>query len=303
VIRNLSYVGFASSRCDDWRHFGPDILGMELAPDGPDGAVRLRVDEAPWRLAIHPGAANDLRNVGWNVGGAASLEAAAARMSKLGFDVSDEQPGDRPASALVSFVDPFGFRHELAAALPEAGPFIPGRPVEGFVTGEQGLGHLVFVVPDLDAALEFYLGALGFRLSDSVRSEFQLRFLHCPGRAVRHHTVALAVVPGMRGVHHLMLEVASIDDVGWAYDLVRAEGLTLAMDFGRHSNDLMTSFYVRTPSGFEIEYGTGGRIIDDDNWEPAEYDSGDLWGHHTPATGFAFPDNVRPFTSYDRLQP
>jgi len=295
MIRNLSYVGFASPRCDDWRHFGPDLLGMEMVPDGPDGAVRLRVDEAPWRLAVHPGAADDLRYVGWNVGDAASLETTAARLSDLGFEVSGEQPGDRPATALVSFVDPFGFRHELAAELPAAGPFTPGRPIEGFVTGEQGLGHVVFVVPDLDAALEFYTGVLGLRLSDSVRSEFHLRFLHCPGRAVRHHTVALAVVPGMAGFHHLMLEVASIDDVGRAYDLVRAEALTLAMDFGRHSNDLMTSFYVRTPSGFEIEYGTGGRVIDDDNWQPTEYESGDLWGHHVPAKGFLLPDILRPF--------
>ena len=38
------------------------------------------------------------------------------------------------------------------------------------------------------------------------------------------------------------------------------------MSLGRHTNDLMTSFYVRTPSGFEIEYGTGGIVVDDDTW-------------------------------------
>ena len=32
------------------------------------------------------------------------------------------------------------------------------------------------------------------------------------------------------------------------------------MTLGTHTNDRMTSFYVRTPSGFEIEYGFGGRI-------------------------------------------
>jgi 3,4-dihydroxy-9,10-secoandrosta-1,3,5(10)-triene-9,17-dione 4,5-dioxygenase len=294
MIRNLSYVGFASPHTDDWRHFGPDILGTEMAPAGPDGAVRLRVDEAPWRLAIHPGAENDLLYVGWNVGDATSLESAADTMMKRGFEVTRHQLGDRPASDVVSFFDRFGFRHELAAELPESGSFTPGRPIAGFVTGEQGLGHLVFVVPDLDAALEFYVGVLAMRLSDSVESEFSLRFLHCPGRAARHHTVALAAIPGMVGIHHLMLEVASIDDVGRAYDLARTEGLTMAMDLGRHTNDLMTSFYVRTPSGFEIEYGTGGRRIDDNDWEPTVYDSGDLWGHHPPATGLLLPEILRP---------
>ena len=295
MIRSLSYLGFASPRTDDWRHFGPDILGAEMAPDGPDGAIRLRVDEAPWRLAIHPATADDLLYVGWNVGDATSVERAAARIEELGFDVNHDQPGDRPARTLVSFVDPFDFRHELAEELPEDRPFSPGRPIAGFVTGDQGLGHLVLVVPDLDTALEFYVGVLGLRLSDSVESGLSLRFLHCPGRAARHHTLALAALPGLVGVHHLMLEVASIDDVGRAYDLARTAGLTIAMDLGRHSNDLMTSFYVRTPSGFEIEYGTGGRRIDDDIWEPAVYDTGDLWGHHPPATGLPVPEILRPF--------
>ena len=55
-----------------------------------------------------------------------------------------------------------------------------------------------------------------------------------------------------------MLEVAALDDVGTALDIVNERQIPLAMSLGRHTNDLMTSFYVRTPSGFEIEYGTGG---------------------------------------------
>ena len=57
------------------------------------------------------------------------------------------------------------------------------------------------------------------------------------------------------------------------------------MSLGRHTNDLMTSFYVRTPSGFEIEYGTGGRLIDDDTWKVGAYDAQSLWGHRPPPGG------------------
>ena len=52
-----------------------------------------------------------------------------------------------------------------------------------------------------------------------------------------------------------MLEVEQSTDVGRALDIVNDKKLTLAMSLGRHTNDMMTSFYVRTPSGFEIEYG------------------------------------------------
>jgi hypothetical protein len=66
------------------------------------------------------------------------------------------------------------------------------------------------------------------------------------------------------------------------------------MSLGRHTNDLMTSFYVRTPSGFEIEYGTGGRVVDDETWEVVPYDAQSIWGHQPPASGPLFPSILRP---------
>ena len=42
----------------------------------------------------------------------------------------------------------------------------------------------------------------------------------------------------------------------------------------------MTSFYSRTPSGFMVEYGWGGRCIDPASWQPGEMtNGGSLWGH------------------------
>ena len=54
------------------------------------------------------------------------------------------------------------------------------------------------------------------------------------------------------------------------------------MSLGRHTNDMMTSFYVRTPSGFEIEYGTGGLLVDEENWKVETYDATSFWGHRPP---------------------
>jgi 2,3-dihydroxybiphenyl 1,2-dioxygenase len=280
MIRNLAYVGFRSPNADEWRTFGPEVLGVELAPDGPDGAVRLRVDDAAHRIAIHPGERNELAYVGWQVD---DLDATTRALDDAGIDVE-----------AGSFADPFGFRHELVTTLEQGPPFAPGRPMSGFVTGEQGLGHVVLIVPDLAAGEAFYTDVLGFRLSDSVEAGLSLRFFHCAGSAARHHTVAMASVPGMVGMHHLMLEVRSLDDVGTALDIVHERELKLAMTLGRHTNDLMTSFYVRTPSGFEIEYGTGGLVVDDDTWEVGLHDSQSIWGHKGPAEPL-FPGILGPF--------
>lgn len=54
----------------------------------------------------------------------------------------------------------------------------------------------------------------------------------------------------------------------------------VAYSLGRHTNDYMTSFYVNTPSGFFVENGWGGRIIDQATWKPHETFAGpSFWRH------------------------
>lgn len=85
--------------------------------------------------------------------------------------------------------------------------------------------------------------------------------------------------------NHLMIEAASLDDVGRAYDIINAAGIDLQMTFGRHTNDGVTSFYMRTPSGFAIEIGYGGELIDSDEWEVKTFRSPSRWGHEPQKAG------------------
>ena len=173
----------------------------------------------------------------------------------------------------------------------EPDSFTPGRPGTSFVTGDGGMGHVVLIVPDLDDATHLFQEVLGFRHSDDIDMGLYVRFFHCNRR---HHTLAISAVPGMTGVHHLMLEVADVDTVGRAYDTVNEQHLQLAMTLGRHTNDHMTSFYVRTPSGFEVEYGAGGRLLDTSKpWTPEQFDAMSFWGHKPPEGGL-FPGILHP---------
>lgn len=291
MIRSLAYVGFTSPAAAEWRTFGPEILGAQLV-DRADNVVALRVDERAARIMVHPGDRNDLAYIGWDCGDRQGLEATVARVRASGFAVVDDPAGaaERHVASMSSFSDPFGIRHELTEGLAVVGPFEPGRPMSGFHTGDQGLGHIVLMVPDLDQGMRFFVDVLGFLVSDHIEVGMSLRFLHCNAR---HHTVALSAVPGMVGLHHLMLEVNDADDVGRALDIVNERKLPLAMTLGKHTNDLMFSFYVRSPSGFEIEYGAGGRAIDDATWTVETYDAMSLWGHKPPATPLR-PGVIRP---------
>jgi 3,4-dihydroxy-9,10-secoandrosta-1,3,5(10)-triene-9,17-dione 4,5-dioxygenase len=77
-----------------------------------------------------------------------------------------------------------------------------------------------------------------------------------------------------------MLECNSLDDVGSARDIARRQGTPVVIDLGKHMNDHMVSFYVANPSQFAIEYGWGGRTIDDSCWRVGRYESVEsIWGH------------------------
>ena len=294
MIKALSYIGFRSPNAAAWASFGPEVLGAQQAEPGVDGSVRLRVDGSEARIVVHPGDRDELAYLGWDVGGPDGLAAAADLVRRAGVTVGDDPVAadERRVAEVATFVDPFGFRHELSYGLASAGPFAPGRPISGFVTGDGGLGHVVLVVPDLEQAGSFYREVLGFKVSDTIDQGIPITFLHCNHR---HHTLAFAGGHGLVGVHHLMLEVGSLDDVGAALDIVGERELPMAMGLGRHTNDLMTSFYVRTPSGFEIEYGTGGRLIDDATWTVDTYDAQSLWGHRPPPGGSPRPGLISRF--------
>jgi catechol 2,3-dioxygenase-like lactoylglutathione lyase family enzyme len=138
------------------------------------------------------------------------------------------------------------------------------------------MGHAVLHVPDAAALVPFYRDVLGFRLSDYGTQPVPLYFFHVNGR---HHSFAI-IGSGKSGFHHFMVEYDNLDDVGQGYDLAMNGMAEVAYTLGRHTNDYMTSFYAHTPSGFFVESGWGGRIIDPDKWEPHETTTGpSFWGH------------------------
>lgn len=278
-VRGLGYLGMQASDLDQWRRFGTGLLGLQVAEDSRD-RLAFRMDAAAARLFLAAGHHDAAEFFGWSVDDAAALDALAAALDAAGFPVSPMSAGlaaRRGVAGGLVTTDPGGHRVELFWGQTQApGPFVPGRPLSGFRTGALGMGHLVLKVERIEAMLPFYQTLLGFRLSDYTLAPFKAYFFHSNAR---HHSLALIESPE-RGVHHLMLEVRSLDDVGQGYDLAQLESGRVAATLGRHANDHMMSFYLRTPSPFFVEYGWGGRDIDPACWTPHEIKAGpSLWGH------------------------
>lgn len=282
-VASLGYLVLGVSDLDAWSQYAQGILGVCVYPG--DDALLLRYDSETWRVKLAPSGEDDVTVAGFSVADVAALGDIASRLTASGVAVEAGSPAlcrDRGVDRLVSCKDPDGLAVELyVGARPATEPLRLPRDLSGFVTGDQGLGHMVISVSDIAKAEAFYRDGLGFLLSDHITlgppdRQFTLTFLHCNRR---HHTLALLPVPTPKRLNHIMVQVGSLDEVGTTLDLAMAAGTKISSGLGKHTNDRMTSFYMKTPSGFDIEFGYGGVEIDDAVWQTTSYNTASIWGH------------------------
>ena len=280
-VEALGYVCARTRDLSDWASFGPGVLGLERV-DKTSSTMAFRMDDRKQRIIVEADGGGGISAFGWEVKDAAALADVAARLEAADVAVargSRSLADERLVEDLIIVHDPIGNRLEIfRGAQTTSDPFKPGRSMSGFRTGPLGLGHIVLNVGEIetiDALMPFYRDLLGFRLTDYYHHPFEARFLHVNPR---HHSLAF-IKSGKGGVHHVMMEVFSFDDMGQAYDIALGEG-RVATTMGRHTSDFITSFYSRTPSDFMVEYGWGARSIDPDTWAAYERKEGpSLWGH------------------------
>ena len=301
-VTALGYVGWEVKKLAEWDDLLQSIYGLELRADSPRNTRHYRLDDYHHRISLY-GAENDgVRFIGWEVDTREGLEELGQRLSDNGVKVkrgTREQIEERAVMDLICFDDPDGFKTEIYFnGIRDYTPFCPVRSRSGFTTGALGLGHVVVHCKDRAATTEFYQDMLGFRISDYIHwpdntgKTAKATFLHCNPR---HHSLALVNESfGLQGgeFNHLMLEAKSLDDVGRAYDVVNERGFPIALTMGRHTNDRITSFYLFTPSGWAMEYGYNGHLVDDETWETKYYNSTSSWGHKPGAPPGHWPEIV-----------
>jgi 2,3-dihydroxybiphenyl 1,2-dioxygenase len=286
AVRSLGYLRIQSTDLDAWRHFGENLLGLNVAEHTSE-RIRFRMDEYEYRVEVLAAESNDALAMGWEVAGEAELEELATRLAQAGYQV--ERPGpevlkSRNVTGMVRFCDPDNvLMLELFFGLKTANtPFYSTKGAR-FVTENMGLGHVFQVVKDRAAYDRLYRELLGFKLSDyiDVSDELEATFLHCNPR---HHSFAFIENSARpAGIGHFMVEVDDLDTVGRAWQQMLDEKAPVIQTLGKHTNDKMISAYVKSPSNVGVEYGYGGILIDDSTWTPTRYDWAHYWGHEKKA--------------------
>lgn len=293
-VRSLGYAWIEATDPTQWLEYGTQVLGLMVAPTQPDdGTVYLKMDERPYRFAIFKGEQNRLAWLGWELQSEADFHEARERLTQAGvaFETgSAAEARQRRVREFIRLQDPSGNTLELywGADLDYA-KFISPLGIDGFETGfngDMGFGHAVLPAPQLKATHTFYKEVLGFGDVDYMHFHFNpdpndpgqgLHFMHVDNP--RHHSLALYEAPSPVGCVHLMVEVHSVDEVGYALDRVNERKIPIVSTLGRHTNDRMLSFYMQTPTGFAMEFGTDGLKMDWSDYTPTVSTLPSFWGH------------------------
>lgn len=289
-VTQLGTLGLEVSDLACWERFATDILGLERGERDPDGTLFLRMDDHHHRFALRQGPRDDIAHAGWLAPDEAALRAIAERLGALGADVgwgTAAQARQRRLAAFIQLRDPSGVLTEVGCGplVSADRPFSSPRDIAGFVAAELGLGHIVLAVDDYEASVRFYRDGLGLRISDYIDLDMgaskkaRAAFFHC---GPRHHSLAIVQMAAPRRMHHFMLQLRNLRDVGTTFDRCRDAAVPITMELGCHTNDRMVSFYAQTPSGFQVEYGHGGVEIDDEAWQVQTYQAASTWGHRPP---------------------
>ena len=284
----MGYLLAESTRLDEWRRFTADGLGLHVDVAQP-GVLACRIDSHQRRLIVRGGPAEDVIAIGWQLDDEDSLRLAFRRLAVYGIKVqegSDDEAALRGVRRFWYFAGPKKLRTELFVDAIQS-----DQPLEmkasGFVTGAAGMGHVAITTRQPEAMQAFWKRVFDARISDEIEDKIDGMSLDFAFLRLneRHHSLATASTRGVRlnplrtQIHHMNLQCASLDDVTGAYLRCRAMGYPIANAIGQHPNDRELSFYVQTPSGFEIELGWNPLVVDERTWQTTTYQGISLWGH------------------------
>ena len=297
-IIGIGYLGFETTRLDEWRSYGPEVLGFQIGktPESDPGSLYFKLDDRRHRLAFHPGKTDRLRYIGWEAKGKLEFRAAVARFREHNVEVTmgDAQLCEqRGVKELIRFRDPVGYQHELFYAQKwTPSSFLPGRAHGGFVAGHRGFGHIVVITPEYPPELEHFLTqVMGMHWYGAGAGKGTTGFYRAKLNTSTSHDIAYGYGPGKAGVQHIGLFVKRLRDVGETYDIVKQRGLPMMMTLGQHSQDPHVSFYHYSPGGFAIETIAELEPWHDDGFE-LNPEKLSVWGHEL--VGPILGPSVRP---------
>src|SRR5690554_3207525 len=220
-VQSLGYVVIETRDPAKWYDYLANVVGAMPNGKGEDGAARFRLDDRAARFRIMESDADRFAVAGWEMADEQAFDAMIGQLHEAGRDVVIEDANSRDVTALASSTDPAGNRLEIFYGANAASTaFQSPAGVSGFVTGEIGMGHVVYGTLKFQESHDFYLNVMGFGDTDLPEIEagppgspkMGIAFMHAA--TGRHHSVAVIQMPEPpAGCVHIMVESKTRADV------------------------------------------------------------------------------------------
>jgi len=282
-VTDLYFVGLAVPDLATERRFFGETWGLvEVAEQHGHVYFAAQGSAHPVVIRLRQDEQRKTDLISFLAAGRAEVDAVFDQVSRLGAKViCAPAAASGPAGGYAfRFFDPDGRAIEIISDIAQ-------REHRVLQAGESipiGLSHIVLHTPDVKKLQQFYVDALGFRVSDWI-GEFMV-FLRCNAA---HHR--LAILPGPPALNHIAFDVSSVDELMRGLARLTASGVPLQWGPGRHTAGNNTFSYYTTPNGNTVEYTSDVEVVDETTWQPTTYaftpSITDQWG-----TGRIIPGNA-----------
>ncbi|MBS1679119.1 MAG: VOC family protein [Actinobacteria bacterium] len=222
--------------------FATAVLGMREVERR--GAVSyLSCSARHHELMLIEDAAAALDHVAFEAAGATELAQLRARLAGGGWTELSE-PTEAGIEDAVRFVGPGGFVFEIHSGMSTGDEITPRADA----VNPHGIEHATLIVTDIAAMERFFVEMLGLAISDRVPG--RISWLRC---GERHHDFNL--IKGEEDLfNHVAWEVAGLEQIGRAADLLAARGSNLLWGPGRHRPGHVLFAYFLDDEGVVNEF-------------------------------------------------
>jgi len=284
MILRLAHVELAVPDLAAARAFYVDLLGFrEHLADGDALYLRAAEEFDAWSLKLTRHDHAGLVHSGFRVASDEALDELERVHRALGTPLQRVAAGTEPAQGgALRVTAPTGHRIEFFHEFDEIDAYEDGRlrvPMRRTHTTSSPIGridHLSQRVTDVRAALEYWVGALDFSVSEMWVDEDGAPRVAWVRRTPLSHDVALGPSP-QPAFHHVAYTVADAHALLQAADLISDARLQERIEWGpsRHGATNAFALYVRDPAGNRLELYTGDYARDLDRpplvWRPDDY--------------------------------
>ncbi len=286
----MGYLIAESNKFDQWIDFAQKCLGLTLAEETEE-ALSFRIDDYQKRLIIRKGEQEDVTHLGVQLEDEKTLDEVLQRFRSREIEYfigTAQDAAFRGVEAYWYLRGPKDIQIEIfVKALKSAKPL--DQKVSGFYTDACGMGHVALTSKKPEKMIRFWQEFFDARLTDCIEQKINGVMLDVSFLRLneRHHSIAVAHTRGVNldpirtRIQHVNFQVLDIEDVTSSYQRCKDYGFNVVWDVGLHTNDREISFYVESPSSFEVELGWNPIKIDEAVWKPVKHTSISVWGHKT----------------------